>query len=554
MILTTWFLTTMVVVASDYYVDNRIGSDALDGRCKVVNENAGPFRTIAKAVEVVQPGDAIHLVPTGRIYRESIVFLNKGGEPGKPITVDGHGAWLTGADHCAADGWRPYDDGEEGTLVRNDLAGKGPWFSLCIDEEMTWGVRNMDVLRPGEFCWRKTGKDNTVYFLRPKDLTLAADTIEATLEDGRRESLDPKLWHPSHSRNRAVRRHRGLPGRPTRVFLNGQAVECVEARRRLEPGQWTRSGKEVHYRPPAGKAIADVRMLAVPRSSIVALQGRLSDVTIQNLNAVYAANDGYNIHGAVKNARFLNCNAFYCFDEGFSSHDDCETVLDGAVYVHCDNGIANVNRCVSVTRNVVCDSARSVGILMTTRENPAPHTLENVILIDSPRQYSVTRASVDNLLIVRGRQAMGLGSEVVVKRATTAGSSGMMRLEKTSSVQLEDCLLAGPKGVVHVRAENPLALLKLDRVLFATGTRMEWGVKYPWQTQPMGEWLAQAGDIASECREMDLAFEETLLTGKLPPREATPTGCTPELYQRYLQYLRERDGLLRIARRMAWGD
>ena len=381
---TTCLIATMAANASDYYVDNQIGSDALDGRSKVVNADAGPFRTIARAVAVVQPGDTIHLVPTGRVYRESIVFLNKGGEP--------------------------------------------------------------------------------------------------------------------------------------------------------------------------GKTIADVRILAVPRSSTVALQGRLSDVAIQNLNVVYAANDGYNIHGAVKNARFVNCNAFCCFDDGFSSHDDCETVLDGAVYVHCDNGIANVSRCVSVTRNVVCDRARSMGILLTTRESPAPHTLENVILIDNPRQYSVTTASVDNLLVVRGRQAMGLGSEVMVKRATAIGSSGMMRLEKTSSVRLEDCLLAGPKGVVHVRAEHPLELLKLNHVVIAIGTRMEWGLRYPWQTQPMGEWLAQAGNAANNRREMDLTFQETLLAGKLPAHEATPTGCTPELCQRYLQYLRERDELLNAALRMAWGD
>ena len=52
--------------------------------------------TIAYAIKAAQPGDSIHLEP--KIYRDYAGFYGKKGEPGKPITLDGHGATLEGSD------------------------------------------------------------------------------------------------------------------------------------------------------------------------------------------------------------------------------------------------------------------------------------------------------------------------------------------------------------------------------------------------------------------------------------------------------------------------
>jgi hypothetical protein len=42
---------------------------------------------------MAQPGDTIHLEP--KVYRDYAGFYAKKGEPGKPITLDGHGATWT---------------------------------------------------------------------------------------------------------------------------------------------------------------------------------------------------------------------------------------------------------------------------------------------------------------------------------------------------------------------------------------------------------------------------------------------------------------------------
>lgn len=52
--------------------------------------------TIAQAIKAAMPGDTIHLEP--KVYRDYAGFYAKQGEPGKPITLDGHGATLEGSD------------------------------------------------------------------------------------------------------------------------------------------------------------------------------------------------------------------------------------------------------------------------------------------------------------------------------------------------------------------------------------------------------------------------------------------------------------------------
>jgi hypothetical protein len=49
-------------------------------------------KTIAGAIKKAQPGDTIHLQPI--VYHDYAGFYAKQGEPGKPITLDGHGATL----------------------------------------------------------------------------------------------------------------------------------------------------------------------------------------------------------------------------------------------------------------------------------------------------------------------------------------------------------------------------------------------------------------------------------------------------------------------------
>ncbi|MBL8829310.1 MAG: hypothetical protein JNM18_20165, partial [Planctomycetaceae bacterium] len=97
--------------ARELYVNPQTGDDTRDGTSAVVSGATGPVRTIARGVKLAQPGDTLHLANTGQAYRESIVFHNRHGEVGRPITVDGHDATIEGCEPLAIAEWEPVAPG-----------------------------------------------------------------------------------------------------------------------------------------------------------------------------------------------------------------------------------------------------------------------------------------------------------------------------------------------------------------------------------------------------------------------------------------------------------
>lgn len=84
-----------------FFVNNETGSDSASGQSvdKAV-------KTLAKAVSLLLPGDTLHLAVTSQPYRETLrLGDNFGGVEGKPITIQGHGATITGSDPLRIDGW-----------------------------------------------------------------------------------------------------------------------------------------------------------------------------------------------------------------------------------------------------------------------------------------------------------------------------------------------------------------------------------------------------------------------------------------------------------------
>src|SRR6187399_2320363 len=69
---------------------------------------------IAAAIKAALPGDTIHLQPI--TYHDYAGFYAKKGEPGRPITLDGHGAVLEGSDPLDPAAWTEISPG----LFKND--------------------------------------------------------------------------------------------------------------------------------------------------------------------------------------------------------------------------------------------------------------------------------------------------------------------------------------------------------------------------------------------------------------------------------------------------
>lgn len=156
-------------VAPDLYVDPKDGDDTNDGR-------SSPVKTIARAMKLAQPGDTIHLTPG--TYHESADFTNKHGEPGKPITLDGHGAVLDGSEPVTSAEWeqvspdlyrrqkiyKTTDDAIvsrwfllwDGKMQRMNRCSKGPSEPLKKPED----------LQPGE--WTFVREDGDAFYLKLK--------------------------------------------------------------------------------------------------------------------------------------------------------------------------------------------------------------------------------------------------------------------------------------------------------------------------------------------------------------------------------------------------
>lgn len=65
------------------------------------------------------------------------------------------------------------------------------------------------------------------------------------------------------------------------------------------------------------------------------------DVTIRNLHARHALNDGYNIHGNAQGLRLFNVTAHECFDNGISPHGACSFTVQDSQFLRNEMAVGN---------------------------------------------------------------------------------------------------------------------------------------------------------------------------------------------------------------------
>ena len=95
--------------ATDFYVDNRIGDDLYDGSSpELIDERAGPVKTISRALHFVRPRDIVHVANHGVPYVESLEIV---GRRFHNVTLEGNGAVVSGAKVVPYDAWQMQPNG-----------------------------------------------------------------------------------------------------------------------------------------------------------------------------------------------------------------------------------------------------------------------------------------------------------------------------------------------------------------------------------------------------------------------------------------------------------
>lgn len=342
------------LLASDLHVDPTNGDDALDGATQ-------PVKTIARAIRLAQPGDTIHLRPM--THRDWAGFFDKSGEPGKPITIDGHGATLDGCDPLDPNGWVEV----EPELFRHD--DLLPLTDAIIDR---WFFVMDGQLNRMRRCSKGPSEP----------LKLPAD-------------LKPGEWTFVKDADRTKAARAG--------YINGSF--------------WLRL--------PPGQSLADAKIEVPVRTAGVLIRGTSSHIVVKNLTATRPYNDGFNLSDS-RDCVFENIRAIDCGDDGISAHGECRYRVDGFTSTGnatgiCDTGHSEttyrrvlIRDCIgfdlffldtgtySISDSVVISSAAKA-VYLQGRDAPAEPcrlTLDNV-LIRRERSENEVRVSANCVLIAR---------------------------------------------------------------------------------------------------------------------------------------------------------
>jgi hypothetical protein len=360
--------------------------------------------TIAHAIKAAQPGDVIHLEP--KVYRDYAGFYGKKGEPGKPITLDGHGATLEGSDPLDPTQWTEVSPGlfaNDHLIARNDDAIIGRWFFLWNGQMQHMGrtskgrsapLKKTEELQPGEWTFVK----------------------------------DPSREKP-----------------PSKQIYG-----------------------TFYLKLPAGQKLADAHIFAPMRSAGVQFGGDNAHLVIKNLTATHPYNDGFNIHGDCRDVFFENIAAIECGDDGISAHESAQYRVDGFVSIGNSTGITDTGTAQTSYNNVFL--AKNIGFDLFFLDEGRYSLTNALVLSSAQNPMLITGRStgecqmkMDHFLLRRlVEPRVGGVAQRAVLEAKNCTFEGM-DVKVTGTARWENCLINGksfPMGKSTTGADVP-ALLQL---------------------------------------------------------------------------------------------
>ena len=220
----------------------------------------------------------------------------------------------------------------------------------------------------------------------------------------------------------------------------------------LQPGEWTYVVDEdafyVRIAPEGDLDEAHIRFPA--RSSGVALGGA-SHIVVRNVTATHVFNDGFNVHGSVRDARFEDIRAIECGDDGFSAHEDAECEIDGLVSIGNSTGFTDINSSKTHYRLVYLEGNLGCDILF---QGDGDHSVVDGRVISSvsaplgvspgnTKSETPCRCRLENVYFEHQGKPLHLKfpakSDV---KATRCSFFGFTRPETSGVIALEDCAFA----------------------------------------------------------------------------------------------------------------
>jgi hypothetical protein len=108
----TVLLLTPAALGRQIHVDNETGNDRAAGeQPKNMADMTGPVKTLARALQMTQPGDVIVLAKTSTPYREiiSLTGSRHSGSPQMPFIIRGNGAVLDTSTAIPPEAWKNHE-------------------------------------------------------------------------------------------------------------------------------------------------------------------------------------------------------------------------------------------------------------------------------------------------------------------------------------------------------------------------------------------------------------------------------------------------------------
>ncbi|MCL4203948.1 MAG: DUF1565 domain-containing protein [Pirellulaceae bacterium] len=204
------------------------------------------------------------------------------------------------------------------------------------------------------------------------------------------------------------------------------------------------------------------------RSQGIYTEREVHNVTIRNLHARHALNDGFNIHGNAQNIRLEHVSGNECFDNGISPHGACSFSVDDSRFLR--NEMAVGNDFLTETQFRRCTIGESVQeeiVILGGR-----HLFEDcTILATGPVavRLGYSRPGPGRKMALEEIAASGKDQDMkpqyTFRRCTLQGVAGKPRgfvVGPDISVVIEKCALTGIEFQVDARAHVQVTDSTLD--------------------------------------------------------------------------------------------